>query len=217
MRFETESRVEKAPGESPQCGPQAAEERAEASTPVHVGDAMNQDEPAPACGQSALKLQGDATLPGSQRTENLRVRVPERDERDAAVRGRSDHGVGTPLQRGEGLAEGGTRRRDVSADENRMTGKGARSPGDPGQAVAEGGAALRDPDRVLVLRKKMTPGGPVLGRRREDQPRAAAASRLPPTDGEASEEVRASRAETLLASLSPRLPGEQDEIAIHFV
>jgi len=177
---------------------------------------MNQDEPAPARGQGALELQRDATLPGGQTGEQIRVRVAERDEGDAAVRGRSDHGIGTPLQRGEGLAEGGTRRRDVSADENRMTGKGARSPGDPGQAVAKGGAALRDPEGVLVLRKIMTPGGPVPGRRREDQPRAAAASRLPPADGEAREQVRASRAETLLPSLSPRLPREQDEIAIHF-
>jgi hypothetical protein len=177
---------------------------------------MHEDESASPRGQGALELQRDATLPGGETGEQLRVRVAERDERDAAVRGRSDHGIGTPLQRGEGLAEGGTRRRDVSADENRMSGKGARSPGDPGQAVAEGGAALWDPEGVLVVRKKMTPGGPVLGRRREDQPRAATASRLPPSDGEAREQVRASRAETLLPSLSPRLPGEQDQIAIHF-
>ena len=98
-----------------------------------------------------------------------------------------------------------------------MTGKGARSPSDPGQALAEGGAALRDPDGVLVVGKKMPPGRLVLGGRREDQPRAASASRFAPADGEAREKVRASRAETLLVSLSARLPGEQDEIAIHFV
>ena len=177
---------------------------------------MNQDEPAPARGQGALELQRDATLPGGQTGEELRVRVADGDERDAAVRGRSDHRVGTLLQGDEGLAEGGTRRRDVSADENRMTRKRARSPGDPGQALAEGRAALWDPEGVLVLRKIMTPGGPVLGRRREDQPSAATASRLPPADSKAREEIRASRAETLLTCLSPRLPGEQDEIAIHF-
>lgn len=177
---------------------------------------MYEDEPAAARGQSTSQLESDATLPRSQGGQELRVPIPERDERDAAVRGRSDHRVGTLLQRGEGLAEGGTRRRDVSADENRITGKGARSPGDPGQAVAEGGAALWDPEGVPVLGKKMTPGGSVLGRRREDQPRTAAASRVEPAGRETREEVRASRAETFLVSLPARLPGEQDEIAIHF-
>jgi hypothetical protein len=192
-----------------------AEESAEASAPVDVGDATDENDAALPRRQSALELQRDATLPGSQGCEQLCVGVPERDQRDAPVRGGSDHGVGAPFQRDEGLAEGGTGRCDVSADEHRMTGKRARSPGDTGQALAEGGAALWDPEGVLVVGKKTPPGGPVLWGSREDQSRAATASRLTPADGKAREEVRALRAETLLASLSARLPGEQHEVPVH--
>ena len=61
------------------------------------------------------------------------------------------------------------------------------------------------------------PGGSIFRRRREDQAGAAALCRFEPPCGESREEIRATRTETLLASLPARLPGEKDQVAVHCV
>ena len=125
----------------------ATDQRGEAAAPVDVGDALHEDESATASIQRTLEQREDAALPRSQGSQQVRIRPADGHERNAAVRGGSEHRVGATLESREGLRQSGSRGRDVAADEHGVAGKLRNLTGNSGQALSERDPLLRDPKR----------------------------------------------------------------------
>jgi hypothetical protein len=153
----------------------------------------------------------DVTLPGRDASQQIEIVLGERHQRDAAVAGRCDDRVRVLLEELERGGEACRRGRHVAAGNDDTSSESGGPSRGVLQALTERPSPLLEEEN-LGSEKKSLPGDAVLGRRRDDEPRAADSGSVAPALRKSPEELRPRRGvEPFFERLAARLPGEEKE------
>jgi hypothetical protein len=178
---------------------------------VDVRSRRDHLDPAAAGEEPRGEAREDVTLPGRDATQQIEVVLGERHQRDPAVAGRCDDRVRVLLEELERGGEACRRRRHVAAGNDDTSSQSGCSTRGVLQALTKRPSPLLEEEN-LGSEKKSLPGGAVLGRRRDDEPRAAESGSVAPALRESREEpLPRPGVEPFFERLAARLPGEEKE------
>jgi hypothetical protein len=188
-----------------------AQKGTQSAASVDVRSRCDHLDPAAAGEEPRGEAREDVTSPGRDAAQQIEVVLGERHQRDPAVARRCDDRVRVLLEELERGGEACRRGRHVAAGNDDTSSQSGGPSRGVLQALTERPSPLLEEEN-LGSEKESLPGGAVLGRRRDDEPRAADSGGFDPALRESREEPPPRRGvEPFFERLAARLPGEEKE------